>query len=117
MGETRRSARPAGRSYTGGTTLPDSTVLVMGGTEGVGEGTYSKPLDPYYEIWDPKDPDVTQQLPNNLDFLAVARVNYYPYNYVLPTGDMFVSNDGSSWILDPYTADFKVRDGIRMGRG
>ena len=53
----------------------------------MGAGSANSPV---YEIWDPSTPDVMPTtLPVNTAYLASVKQNYYPFNFVLPTGDMF----------------------------
>lgn len=94
------------RWYPSITLLPDSQILIMGGTQGVGAGTTP---NPYYEIWDPREPSTTRQLQVQPLFLREVRQVYYPMNYVMPTGDLFTYCNRVGWILDPYSADYKVR--------
>lgn len=93
------------RWYATVTLLPNSKIMVMGGTQGVGAGT---PVNPYYEIWDPEEPDFTQSLLVNPNYLSNVRQNYYPFNYILPTGDMFNYCGRAGYIMNPYTAAYLV---------
>jgi len=93
------------RWYATVTLLPDSRILAMGGTQGVGAGT---PVNPYYEIWDPEEPEFTQSLLVNPSFLNIIRQNYYPFNYVLPSGDMFNYCGRAGWIMNPNKGTYLV---------
>jgi hypothetical protein len=79
--------------------------MIMGGTQGVGAGTAP---NAYYEIWNPSLPNITRQLLVDPSTLSRIKQNYYPFNYVLPSGDLFNSCNGISWIMDPYSAKYKV---------
>ncbi len=52
----------------------------------MGSGTAQNPL---YEIWDPACPSETTLFALNAAYMVKAKQNYYPFNYVLPTGDLF----------------------------
>ena len=92
------------RWYPTVTLLPNKKILVMGGTQGVGAGTA---VNPYYEIWDPENPGITQSLLVNPGYLKSVKQNYYPFNYMLPSGDMFNYCSSVGWIMNPYTAEYK----------
>lgn len=58
---------------------------------------------------DPQNPQLgTQALPVEPGYLSVVKLNYYPFNYVLPSGDMFNWCDTVGWILNPYTGEYIV---------
>jgi len=78
----------------------------MGGTQGVGAGTK---VNPYYEIWDPNNPETTAQYTVEPTYLSFVKQNYYPFNFVLPTGDLFNYCSRVGWIMDPLTGQYKVR--------
>ncbi|GLI61515.1 hypothetical protein VaNZ11_003888, partial [Volvox africanus] len=90
------------RWYPSANLLPDGRILIMGGTQAPGSGTKSNPV---CEVWDPQNdptaPPVQWTLPN--EFVARAGDIFYPNNYILPTGDMFVYCDTVGLILNPYT--------------
>ncbi|GAX79179.1 hypothetical protein CEUSTIGMA_g6619.t1 [Chlamydomonas eustigma] len=92
------------RWYPTVTLLPDERVMVMGGTQGVGAGTAG---NPYYEIWDPRVPATTEMYQVLPFFLSTVKQNYYPFNFVLPTGDMFSFCASLGWILNPYNGTYK----------
>jgi hypothetical protein len=93
------------RWYATATLLPNQQILIMGGTQGVGAGTAN---NPYYEIWDPENPDTTVEFPVNPIYLASVKQNYYPFNYVLPSGDIFNYCSRIGWIMDALTGTYKV---------
>jgi hypothetical protein len=101
------------RWYATATLLPNQQVLIMGGTQGVGAGTAN---NPYYEIWDPSNPDTTTRLRVDPTYLFYVKQNYYPFNFVLPTGDLFNYCSRVGWIMDPMTATYKVGQSVRRGR-
>jgi hypothetical protein len=101
------------RWYATVTLLPNQQILIMGGTQGVGAGTA---VNPMYEIWDPENPETTTQFRVNPLYLAFVKQNYYPFNFVLPTGDVFNYCSRIGWIMDPMTGTYKVRRG-EIGRG
>ena len=59
----------------------------MGGTQNVGAGSANVPQ---YEIWDPSTPEV-RPITRFVEpgYLAAVKQNYYPFNYIMPSGDMF----------------------------
>ncbi|KAG1679121.1 hypothetical protein FOA52_000476 [Chlamydomonas sp. UWO 241] len=87
------------RWYPSATLLPDSQILIMGGTQDVGAGTAR---NPYYEVWNPATPSVTQQHLVNPDYLNRVRQNYYPFNFWLPSGLLFNYCNNNGWLMDPY---------------
>lgn len=59
------------RWYPTATLLPNSHVLIMGGTQGVGAGT---PSNSFYEIWDPSNPTAaTVELPMPPSYQASSK--------------------------------------------
>ena len=94
------------RWYATATLLPNQMVLIMGGTQGVGAGTAN---NPYYEIWDPSEPGITMQFKVEPTYLTYVKQNFFPFNYVLPTGDVFNYCARVGWIMDPMTGTYKVR--------
>ena len=84
---TPPSGLPLPPRYPTATLLPNKLIMIMGGTQQVGAGSANSPV---YEIWDPSTPGVmpTTRLVNP-QYLASVKQNYYPFNFVLPTGDMF----------------------------
>lgn len=93
------------RWYATATLLPNRQVLIMGGTQGVGAGTAQ---NPYYEIWDPMNPGTTQQMQVDPLMLRSVRQMYYPFNFVLPTGDVFTYCSRVGWIMDAMRGRYKV---------
>ena len=93
------------RWYATVTLLPNHKLLAYGGTQGAGAGT---PVNPYYEVWDQNNPEFTQILQVHPDYLRTVKQNYYPFIYVLPTGDVFSWCGRTGWIFDPLTATYKV---------
>lgn len=91
--------------YPTATLLPNSKIMIMGGTQGVGAGTAS---NPYYEIWDPTTPHITQQLLVEPTYLQAVKQNYYPFNFMMPDGMMFNWCNRVGWIMNPYTGEYKV---------
>ncbi len=71
----------------------------MGGTQlTANAGSYNL----YYEIWDPENsPEITEQVLIDPLYLRVIGANYYPFNYVLPSGEMLSWNTGRGCIFDP----------------
>lgn len=92
------------RWYPTGTLLPNKKNLIMGGTQKENEGGQNVP---YFEIF---DPDVEgQPLMKYLiepTFLKGAGRLFYPFNFVLPTGDLFSHCDGYTRFLQP---DYQYR--------
>eukprot|EP00798_Chlamydomonas_sp_ICE-L_P022033 gene22033-29096_t len=75
-------------------------IMIMGGTQGVGAGTQN---NLYYEIWDQNNPDETKEILVNRTYLNRVKQNYYPFNFVLPTGDMFNFAGRHGTIMVPMT--------------
>jgi hypothetical protein len=58
-------------------------------------------VNPISEVWDPVNPNAPtarHTLPPG--FLTKVGANYYPNNYILPSGDLFVYCDSAGLILD-----------------
>ncbi|KAL6756608.1 hypothetical protein V8C86DRAFT_2646145 [Haematococcus lacustris] len=76
------------RWYPTPTLMPSGVIIVMGGTQAVGAGSMSNPR---YEIFDPRQPFI-RPVPQRVvepTYLATVKQNFYPFNFVLPTSDMF----------------------------
>ena len=93
------------RWYATVTLLPNKKILAYGGTQGAGAGT---PVNPYYEVWDPDHPEFTRSLLVHPGYLAAVKQNYYPFVYVLPSGDVFSWCGRTGKIFDPLTATYKA---------
>lgn len=92
------------RWYPSITLLPDRQILITGGTQGVGAGTA---YNPYYEVWNPENNSLTtQQFLIDPDFYKQIRQNYYPFTYVLPSGDVFTYCGRAGYIINPYTGKY-----------
>eukprot|EP00798_Chlamydomonas_sp_ICE-L_P026983 gene26984-8998_t len=102
------------RWYPTATLLPNKKIMIMGGTQDVGAGTA---VNPFYEIWDP-DYQISKTVTKPVDpgLLNKVRQNYYPFNYVLPTGDLFTFCARYGKIMEPnaavYLADLPRRPGF-----
>ena len=64
--------------------MPQPLTLGLLAAQDVGAGTA---VNPYYEIWDPDSMARTKVLPVNAQYLGRVKQNYYPFNYVMPTGE------------------------------
>ncbi|KAG1677741.1 hypothetical protein FOA52_001053 [Chlamydomonas sp. UWO 241] len=93
------------RWYPTITLMPNKQHIIMGGTQGVGAGTKS---NTYYEIWDSENPGITVQRLVSPIYLSSVKQNYYPFNFVLPTGDMFNYCGRVGWIMDAFTGEYKL---------
>ncbi|KAG2484183.1 hypothetical protein HYH03_016995 [Edaphochlamys debaryana] len=92
------------RWYPTTTLLPDGRITIMGGSVLPGSGTGK---NPFYEIWDPRDPTNLSQLPQSPGLIAKTNDIYYPNNYVLPTGHLLVFCNRYGEVMDPYTGEVK----------
>ena len=79
-------------------------VLVMGGTMSPGSGTKNNPT---YELWDPASNNLTSV---NLhpSYVRAAKDIYYPFNYLMPSGDFFTFCDFTGIIMDAYNGSVKA---------
>ncbi|KAG2486427.1 hypothetical protein HYH03_014874 [Edaphochlamys debaryana] len=84
------------RWYPSATLLPDGRVLIMGGTQGVGAGTAN---NPFWELYNPRT-NAIDAFAMRPGFLDASNQIYYPFNYVLPSGHMFVFCGRVGFILD-----------------
>ncbi|PNW71509.1 hypothetical protein CHLRE_16g657250v5 [Chlamydomonas reinhardtii] len=86
------------------TRLPNGMITIMSDSPSpVGPARKDGIKNPFYELWDPTNPATTKafQLDNN--FLSNTKYFYYPFNFVLPTGDMFVWSNKYGQIINPLT--------------
>ncbi len=59
-------------------------------------------VNPYYEIWDPENsPEITKQVAIDPLYFKKIGANYYPFNYVLPSGEMLSWSSRWGCIFDP----------------
>ncbi|KAL6752384.1 glyoxal or galactose oxidase [Haematococcus lacustris] len=98
---TRIGSLRAPRWYPTATLLPNNWVMITGGTIKPGSGTGS---NPYYELWNPQRPGTTQQLPLSADFVQSTGDIYYPAQYILPSGHLFMFCNVYGEIFDPMAA-------------
>mmetsp|Transcript_2810 Transcript_2810/g.4835 ORF Transcript_2810/g.4835 Transcript_2810/m.4835 type:complete len:655 (-) Transcript_2810:823-2787(-) len=94
------------RWYPSPTLLPTGRVLIMGGTQAVGAGSKSNPT---YEIFDPSNPTQNPLPQFNVDptYLKNVKQNYYPFNYVLPTSELFNFCSRIGRIMLPETGVYR----------
>jgi len=87
------------RWYPTPTLLASGKVLIMGGTQGVGAGS---PRNYKYEIFDPEKPFQMPMPQFDIDptYMKVVKQNYYPFNFVMPTGHIFNFCGRNGRILD-----------------
>ncbi|GFR50256.1 hypothetical protein Agub_g12442 [Astrephomene gubernaculifera] len=86
------------------TRLPNGMVTIMSDSPSpVGPTRKDAIKNPFYELWDPANPATTKlfQLDNN--FVTKSKYFYYPRNFILPTGDMFVWSNVFGQIINPLT--------------
>ncbi|KAJ9517768.1 hypothetical protein QJQ45_004073 [Haematococcus lacustris] len=98
---TRIGSLRAPRWYPTATLLPNNWVMITGGTIKPGSGTGS---NPYYELWNPQRPGTTHQLPLSADFVQSTGDIYYPAQYILPSGHLFMFCNVYGEIFDPMAA-------------
>ncbi|KXZ52550.1 hypothetical protein GPECTOR_9g594 [Gonium pectorale] len=86
------------------TRLPNGMVTVMSDSPSpVSPSRKDLIQNPFYELWDPANPKTTKLFQLNNNFLAKSKYFYYPRNFVLPTGDMFVWSNTYGEIINPLT--------------
>ena len=72
--------------------------------------------NPIYEVWDPSNPTVTLQLNQSNAMVKNTNDIYYPNNYVLPSGDLFMFCNRYGEVINPLTGKVKaVVSGRRTG--
>ncbi|GFH16665.1 glyoxal or galactose oxidase, partial [Haematococcus lacustris] len=91
----------APRWYPTATLLPNNQIMITGGTIKPGSGTGS---NPYYELWNPRSPGTTRRLPLSDTFVASTGDIYYPAQYILPSGHLFMYCNVYGEIFNPMTA-------------
>ena len=85
--------------------MPDGGILIMGGTEGMGT-QFFKPWT-VYELWDPPAnssaafPRTTKAVPLPKDYVAQSTEVLYPFNYVLPSGDLLTFSSRYGRVIAP----------------
>ncbi|EFJ44399.1 glyoxal or galactose oxidase [Volvox carteri f. nagariensis] len=86
------------------TRLPNGMVTVMSDSPSpVGPVRKDAVQNPFYELWDPSSPATTKVIQMDADFIANTKYFYYPFVFVLPTGDMFVWSNTYGQIIEPMT--------------
>ncbi|KAL6759620.1 glyoxal or galactose oxidase [Haematococcus lacustris] len=91
----------APRWYPTATLLPNNQIMITGSTIKPGSGTGS---NPYYELWNPRSPGTTRRLPLSDTFVASTGDIYYPAQYILPSGHLFMYCNVYGEIFNPMTA-------------
>ena len=61
------------------------------------------------DLQDPQNPGTTQSFLVEPVYLQAVYDNYYPFNYMLPSGHMFNWCGTIGWIMNPYTGNYIQR--------
>ncbi|KAG2485822.1 hypothetical protein HYH03_015532 [Edaphochlamys debaryana] len=89
------------------TRLPSGRIAVMSDSPSPVGPIPRKDLikNPFYEVWDPENPVSTDLHQLEGQFLSRTKYFYYPFNFILPTGDMFVWSNNYGQIIRPETGE------------
>ncbi|GIL87067.1 hypothetical protein Vretimale_14230 [Volvox reticuliferus] len=86
------------------TRLPNGMVTIMSDSPSpVGPTRKDAVQNPFYELWDPNNPASTTVVQLDSTFSANTKYFYYPFVFVLPSGDIFTFSNTYGQIIAPLT--------------